>query len=71
MDKTFFQGLALFFLAFFSAGCRLIPPGISTVTYYNYGAAMPLLRPLDAYPINVLVKDLRPEILSLKKSLCM
>ncbi len=45
----------------------MMTPGISTVTYYNYGAAMPLLRPLDAYPINVLVQDLRPEVLSLKK----
>ncbi|MEN9681635.1 MAG: hypothetical protein RLZZ627_1528 [Pseudomonadota bacterium] len=67
MDKNIFQGLPLLVVAMFTAGCTMIPPGISTVTYYNYGAAMPLLRPLDAYPINVLVQDLRPEILSLKK----
>lgn len=49
------------------AGCALTTPSVATVTYYNYGAAMPLLRPLDAYPINILVQDLRPAILGLKK----
>lgn len=67
MDKTFFQVLPLVLVAMVSSGCTLISPGIATVTYYNYGAAMPILRPLDAYSIQVLVQDLRPEILSLKK----
>jgi hypothetical protein len=48
-------------------GCTFVAPGIATVTYYDYGAALPVIRPLDAYAINLIVEDLRPDILSRKK----
>lgn len=49
------------------SGCTWVSPGIATVTYYDFGAALPVLRPLDAYAVKLIVQDLRPEVLSRKK----
>jgi hypothetical protein len=50
------------------SGCVMVTPGASTITYYDFGAGMPILRPLDSYPIKVIVQDLRPEVLSRRKN---
>jgi hypothetical protein len=56
------QGLGLL------SGCVMVIPSASTITYYDFGAGMPILRPLDSYPIKVIVQDLRPEVLSRRRT---
>lgn len=50
------------------SGCVMVSPSASTITYYDFGAGMPIFRPLDSYPIKVIVQDLRPEVLSRRKT---
>jgi hypothetical protein len=50
------------------SGCVMVSPSASTITYYDFGAGMPIFPPLDSYPIKVIVQDLRPEVLSRRKT---
>lgn len=49
-------------------GCFMVAPGVATVTYYDFGAGLPVILPLDAYPVTLLVRDLRPEVVSRRKN---
>lgn len=67
MFLPFFRVFCLLCLAALSSSCTWVHPNFATVTYYDYGVGVPEDRPLDPYPVTVLVEDLRPQILTRKK----
>lgn len=68
MYQCFSRLCCLFALVALTSGCTWVRPDFATVDSYDYGAGLPEPRPLDSFPVTLLVKDLRPSILSLKKT---
>lgn len=67
MRASFFCSLGLVIMIFGISGCSIISPDFATVTYYDYGSGILERRPLDSYPVKLLVTDLRPQIVALQK----
>lgn len=66
--QCFSRLCCLFSLVALSSGCSWVRPDFATVDSYDYGVGLREPRPIDSFPVTILVKDLRPSILSLKKT---
>ncbi|MEY4684828.1 MAG: hypothetical protein RLZ25_1287 [Pseudomonadota bacterium] len=67
MRSSFFFRLPLFLLILLASACAIVAPGFATVTFYDFGAGISESKLLDAYPVKLLVEDLRPQVVAFKK----